>query len=175
MEYVDMVSNRKFGLSELCKDNDMGKGLTDTAKKTIQDMAIQNSRLPFAAVGFPKPNNLLYVKQEKPPIVAAPIQIKKYQAAGKKFVTNQPVDNAINGWDEIDSAFDEMSNKLSITFTKEERRDKYVDWQMQNFIAPQFPALPVTGNLLFDEFAIIQIGGLTNNDNYLGVYNNNFG
>lgn len=174
MEYVDMVGNRKYGLSELCKDNDISKGLTDTAKKTIQDMAIQNSRLPFAAVGTPKPNNLLYVKQDKPQIVAAPIQIKKYQAAGKKLVTNQPVDNAINGWDEIDSAFDEMSNRLSITFTKEERRDKYVDWQSQNFIAPQFPALPVTGNLLFDEFAIIQIGGLSKNDNYLGIYNNNF-
>lgn len=174
MEYIDMVSNKKFGLSELCKDNDISKGLTDTAKKTIQDMAIQNSRLPFAAVGFPKPNNLLYVKQDKPQIVAAPIQIKKYQAAGNKFVTNQPVDNAIRGWDDIDAAFDAMSNRLSITFTKEEKRDKYVDWQMQNFIAPQFPALPVTGNLLFDEFAIIQISSLTQNDNYLGIYDNDY-
>jgi len=171
MQFVDSVTSGKLGLSEICKDKDVKKGLADASKKSIEDLAIQNSRLPFAAANYQKPTNLLYVKQDRPPKVVQPIKMVQKKAKGKKLVNVQSVANTLTGYKNSYEGFDNTTNRLQYDFYDDQKLERFKQWQENNFISPQLPALPTTGNKLLDDFTFVTVESMAENDNLFATDN----
>jgi hypothetical protein len=169
MEYIDSVTSSKLGLSEICKDKDTKKGLADTSKKSIEDLAVQNSRLPFAAANYQKPNNLLYVKQDRPAKVVQPIRVMQKKAKGQKLVTTQSVGNTLSDMLKVFDEFDSTKNRLGYTFDDSQKVERFKQWQENNFISPQPPAFSLTGNKLLDDFTFVTVASMPEQDNLFGV------
>ena len=169
MEYIDSVTRGKLGLSEICKDKDTKKGLADTSKKSLEDLAIQNSRLPFAAANYQKPNSLLYVKQDRPAKVVQPIKMVQKKAKGQKLLTTQSVTNTLSNFTKAFEGFETTTNLLGYTFDDSQKVERFKQWQENNFIAPQPPAFSLTGNKLLDDFTFVTVEYMPEQDNLFGV------
>lgn len=167
MQYIERVQESKEGLAGLFENGNVWKGSELT---TVLALIYKNTKLTYWSVDAPKPSDVAFIKQEKPKEKLPELKIQQPMAVGDRQTTALP----LFAFGDRDNAYQSSEFQMGHGLTKEAVQELTLEIQNLNYVSPQVPKMPKTGNIFLDEFyfAFVDYKAMSKNINMGGFIHN---
>lgn len=163
MQYIERVQESKEGLAGLFQSGNVWKG---SEIATVMGLIYKNTKLTYWSIDAPKPTDVAFIKQAKPKEKLPELKIQQPVAVGDRQTTAFP----LFAFGDRDSAYQSREFQMGHGLTKEAVQELALDIQNLNYVSPQVPKTPKTGNIFLDEFyfALVDYKPMSKNINMGG-------